>query len=371
MSARHIPLMLVAALGAFVAAAIVYAGLTVSVDWIWHGEGSLWGGNPPMWFAIVIPALAGLIVYLMRSRGAEGPGPLDGLSLESIEPAKYPWILGAIIVTMLGGMALGPENAVLVTAGFVGGLAASRVTDSQDMIIKWTGLWALAGLFFGAYLLGGMSVAANANFTLGAMMIGLVSAILTITFLFVIRWVSVELFRRTGGKPLLVALVGGGVAAGLIASGYHHITGETVSLALTSGEQMTQDLLRLGTAGAIALAVLAKTFVYILSLGLGFRGGEYFPAIFIGAGSGGITALLLSGSIEVGAASGVAAGVTYLAQPPWWAAIVLGVAIGFLVGGLPAIPMCVLAALIASFVPRIDPPGHGDMEQESTSPVST
>ncbi len=371
MSARQIPLLLGAALGAFVAATIVYAGLTLAVDWIWHGEGSLWDGNPPVWFAIVVPALAGLIVYLMRSRGAEGPGPLDGLSLESIEPAKYPWILGAILVTMFGGMALGPENAVLVTAGFVGGLAASRVSDSKDRILKWSGFWALAGLFFGAYLLGGMSVAADADFTIGAMLIGIVSAALTVVFLFLVRWLSVALFRRTGGKPLLIALVGGGAAAGLIASGYHQITGETVSLALTSGEQMTQDLLRLGSAGAIAMAVLAKAFVYILSLGLGFRGGEYFPAIFIGAGSGGIAAILLSGSVEVGAAAGVAAGVTYLAQPPWWAAVVLGIAIGFLVGGLAAIPMCVLAALIATFVPRIDPPGHDETSPQATSPAAT
>ena len=373
-NAKRLIVMLLAAVGGFFSAALIYIALTKSVDWVWHdkGDGSLWGeAGPPIWFAILIPVLAGGVVYLLQTRGALSPGPLEGLALEMISPRHYLWFLGAIVATMLGGLALGPENAVLVTAGFVSALAGSRLTGNQDRIVRWTGFWALAGLFCGAYLLGGISVADGAEFSAQAVLVGLVAAALTAMILLVVRWAAVKILGISGGQPLLWLIVTGGAIAGGIAVVYHLITGETVSLALTSGEQMVGELLALGSLGAIALATLAKSLVYIITLSTGFRGGEYFPAIFIGAGSGGIAADLLGGSLLVGAVAGISAGVAYLAHPPWWAAVILGLALGFLFSGWAAVPISIAAALIGSVVPRIDPPQQDKLAATQTSPPAS
>ncbi len=151
-------------------------------------------------------------------------------------------------------------------------------------------------------------------------------------------------------------LIGGGLAVGIIAAVYQQVSGQSAQLVLTSGEQMIKPLLALETTALIAGTVAAKMAAYGLSMAAGFRGGPYFPAMFAGAGAGAVAAATLSSAPDAAVTAGIVAAVTYLAHANWKITALLGLIIGFLVGGWQLAPVGLVAAGIGRAIPRLDPP---------------
>jgi len=168
------------------------------------------------------------------------------------------------------------------------------------------------------------------------------------------RVLAAIIARYTGPKPhlpimLVAALVVGGSAMALQA-----ITGDSVLLVVTSGEEFIPELAKLTSISTVILVMLFKSLAYSVSLGGGFRGGPFFPAMFIGGATGLLTSLLFPDGPSVTAATavGVIASIIATAKMKWWIAIALGAVLGFLLGSWLLIPAGVLGAIVARAVPR-------------------
>ena len=127
---------------------------------------------------------------------------------------------------------------------------------------------------------------------------------------------------------------------------------EPVILVMTSGEGQIKELAALASISAIALATLVKFLGYTISMGAGFRGGPFFPAIFVGAGIGLIGELAAPDWFTGASAAGMVAAFAYLAHAKLPATIALGVILGLVTGGPPIIVLTVFAALVARLAPK-------------------
>ena len=236
-------------------------------------------------------------------------------------------------------------------------MAARRFGLPEKRAVLWASLWALGALFLGPFLRGSADLSADYQLAWSDLVLASVAGLLTAGVLTVVRLIARPLQGlQQEGRPVLWLLLVGGAAIGAVGVVYHNVTGQPVDLALTSGEQMIKTLLGLGTVGAIVAAVLAKAVVYAISLGAGFRGGAYFPALFVGAGCGAALAMQFDGSVPAGATAGLVASVTYLSQVRWGAVAVLAVVIGLMAGGWALLPVSLVAAVVGRLVPRVDPP---------------
>jgi len=103
----------------------------------------------------------------------------------------------------------------------------------------------------------------------------------------------------------------------------------------------------------IAIIVL-KAIAYAASLGSGFRGGPFFPAMFVGAATGLLFSLVLPDgpSVAASTAVGVIAGVIATARMSWVVVLVLAVVLGLLMGGWVLVPAMLIGGVIARLVPR-------------------
>ena len=115
---------------------------------------------------------------------------------------------------------------------------------------------------------------------------------------------------------------------------------------------MIKPLMELGSISLILVTVAAKSLAYWISLGSGFRGGPYFPAMFAGAGFGAATALFFDAPTQGPALAGLLAAMAYLAKAKWVFTVLLAVVLGFVLGGVGLIPAALLGAAIGKLIPR-------------------
>ena len=127
---------------------------------------------------------------------------------------------------------------------------------------------------------------------------------------------------------------------------------------------MISDLPTITTVSTAVAILVLKSIAYAVSLGAGFRGGPFFPAMFVGAAAGLLVALLIPDGPSVSAALvvGVVAAVIATAPMKWNVVIVLGAIIGLLMGTWTLVPAAVLGAVVARVIPRwgdrITAPAH-------------
>ena len=101
---------------------------------------------------------------------------------------------------------------------------------------------------------------------------------------------------------------------------FRAIADRPVDLVLFSGQTALPTIIAEGSAGVLALLVVAKGLAYALSLGAGFRGGPVFPAIAIGVAAALVGADLLPGFETTPAvAAGIAAGTAAVLRVPFTA----------------------------------------------------
>lgn len=311
--------------------------------------------DPAMWVVVVATTtVAGLLVALVRRRD-DGHNPLGGIAMLPVRWAQYPAVLGAVVISLLGGLVLGPEVALVVTGSLIGCEVAARRGDMPQQKAMTLGILAAVMALFVRPLLGqDHTVTPSYEFAAQDLVGAIVVAIATSAALVLGRFAAVGLLSIRGGdvpKPLPMALVG--LVIGVGAMTYHTVTGEGINLVLTSGEEQITSLVGLGTAGAIGAAVAVKWLLYALSMGGGFRGGPFFPALFVGAGLGAIATDLAPGYAEGAAAAGLTAAFSYLLHGSWKSTIILGAILGMFVGGWQAVLLCVVAAFIGKALPLL------------------
>jgi H+/Cl- antiporter ClcA len=178
--------------------------------------------------------------------------------------------------------------------------------------------------------------------------------------------VAALIARAAGHGPNLVVLITAAAVISVAALLMSTWTGEPVIYITTSGEELITDLPTLTSVSSVVAIIVLKSIAYSVSLGAGFRGGPFFPAMFIGASSGLLIALVLPDGPSVPAALvvGVVASVIATAPMKWPVAIGLGIVIGFLIGTWTLVPAAVVGAIVARAIPRVGDrisiPAHAD-----------
>ncbi len=377
--------------------------------------------EPPGWYVVLVPGLAGLFVALaLRLPGHGGHAPLEGLGLRALEPVDLGSILLAALATLGLGLVLGPE-APLIALGLGFGVIATRLvrlgqTEARALV--------LAGAFAAiAALFGGPLVAAFLVFELAAaggaipaqamgraLLPGLVAAgsgalvftgigdwpglhqtslalpslpayetvriadlgwcfLLSIGIAVVvvgIRHLAHGIATQAAPRPEL-ALVFAGLGVGLLAVVFRATADRPVDLVLFSGQNEMPAIIAEGSAAVLALLVVAKGLAYALSLGAGFRGGPVFPALAVAVAIGVLAADVLPGLETTPAvATGIAAATAAVLRVPFTAVLLASLLVGS--SAQDVAPIAVLAAAVGWIVATALPNPEDHREPQQSAP---
>ena len=375
-------------------------------EWIPHELG--WS-EPAGWYVVLVPGLAGVIVAAaLLLPGHGGHSPLEGLGAEPIAPIALASILPAALATLGLGLVLGPEAPLIALGLGLGALCVRllplEATEAQLLVLAGA-FSAVAALFGGpliaAFLLFEVTAAGGkvpAQAIGKALLPGFVAAgtgalvftgvagwnglhetnlaipslppyasvrvadlawslVLAAVIAFVvvaIRHLGHRVAAQThlGRMPLLVSA---GLLVGALAVAFRALADRPVDFVLFSGQTELPALVAEGSAGVLALLVVAKGLAYALSLGAGFRGGPVFPAIAIGVAAAMVAANLLPGfGTTPAVATGIAAGTAAVLRVPFTAVLLVSLLVGS--SALDVAPIAVFAAamgwLVATALPN-------------------
>lgn len=352
--------------------------------WVWEALPEALGasGDSPWWIFGVLALtgfLVGLVVWKMPGHGGQ-----DSATVELIAPPQpvraVPSIIVVILLTLIGGVSLGPESpiiaintalavwivtrlwpaipaqlvVILTAAGTIGALfgtpVAAALVFTGALASGGGALWdklflplvaAATGTVTSLVLGGGLgAVASIAPYTdpqaidlVWASVIAAVGA--AVALVGIVAFKALHPFlRRRMPNPLLLSIAGGLLLGGLGALGG--------PLTLFKGLEQSAQLIALngtiGWAGLLAVVGI-KLAALVVAASFGFRGGRVFPAIFLGVAFG-MLAQTLVPSIPFGLAiaSGVLGFTLAIARDGWIALFVAVAMVGDI--GILAI-MCV------------------------------
>jgi H+/Cl- antiporter ClcA len=368
--------------------------------------------EPPWWYVLAIPALAGAVVAAaLRLPGRGGHSALQGLALQPPRPLELPGILLAALASLAGGLVLGPEAPVLALGLFVG-LVAARLLgppEREAQAIVLAGAFAAMATLFGGplptllmlfelMLIGG---AVSSQAVIPLLVPGFVAAgVGGLVFTGIADWPGVReaalpLFElppyetvqlldlawtvataaaaaavvtlsrdlaeaivgRMMARPT-ASLLGGGVAVGLLAVVFREVADRPVDLVLFSGQEALPAIAGEATAGVLVALVVAKALAYAISLAAGFRGGPVFPAVALGAATGVLASLALPDfAVAPGIVAGIAAGAAASMRLPFFGAVLAALLVGLTATGTA--PIAVIAAVTGWLVTlRLDVPAR-------------
>ena len=353
--------------------------------------------EPSWWYVILVPGLAGLLVALaVRLPGHGGHSPLEGLGADPIPPIALASILPAALATLGLGLVLGPEAPLIALGLGLGALSVRliRLEGTGAQLLVLAGAFAAVAALFGgplvaAFLLFEVTAASGkvpaqqigrallpgfvaagtgaivytgvagwnglhqANLSLPALppyetlqltdvawclLIAVVVAVVVVA----IRHLAHGVAAQASLGPVRVLIVAG-LGVGALAVVFRATTDRPVDLVLFSGQSELPAIIAEGSAGVLALLVVAKGLAYALSLGAGFRGGPVFPAIAIGVAAAMVGANLFPGLHTTPAvAAGIAAGTTAVLRVPFTAVLLVSLLMG--PSAFDVAPIAVLAA---------------------------
>jgi H+/Cl- antiporter ClcA len=163
-----------------------------------------------------------------------------------------------------------------------------------------------------------------------------------------LRHVAHAVKARGTARPE-VALVVAGLLVGGLAVTFRAVSDRPVDLVLFSGQAELPDIVAEGSAGVLALLVVAKGLAWALSLGAGFRGGPVFPALAIGVALGVMFADVLPGLETTPAvATGIAAATAAVLRVPFTAVLFAVLLLG--ASAAAVAPIAVLASAVGWIV---------------------
>ncbi|MFI6497808.1 ion channel protein [Nonomuraea typhae] len=338
------------------------------------------GGSP--WWTLTMLTLAGVAVGLVVWKIPSGPDPAaEGLVGPPVPVSVLPGMLLATVLTLAGGVSLGPENPITAANVALAVAAGARLMPGVKAPV-WLGLGAAGtiGALFGTPVaaalilselalgpkdeplwdrLFGPLIAAGAGalttvliaqpvFSLGlpdytphlldlvtSMVITSVAALAGLAAVYAFPHVH-RLFHRV--RHPLARLTLGGLALGVAGMIGGQIT-------LFKGLEEMKELVHLSYgAAALALIVVVKLVALLIAATSGFVGGRIFPAVFIGAALGLLAAALAPG-VPVGLAIACAVmGVVLAITQQGWLSLFMAAAV---VTDLDMLPILCLALLPA------------------------
>ena len=364
---RPLPALAVAAVLSLALGYVVLRLVTAGIVLVWETVPEAWESTPA-WYVLGVLVVGAVLVYLVRARlGDTGHSPLSGIGVTSLTPREYLAAILAILASLFGGAVLGPEVALVSTGAVVGGVVARRMGVADATKVVGVGsLAAILALFVNPLLTGSLTLdGAPTGIEVDQLGWAILVALVTTVAVALARLLAALVDRAVGSHPHLPVLVGAALVIGLSALALQAWTGESVLYVVTSGEEFISELPTLTATSTVVAIVVLKSLAYAVSLGAGFRGGPFFPVMFVGAAVGLLASLALSEGPQLQAAMivGVVAGVIATAPMRWPVAIVLGAVIGFAMGGWAVVPAAVIGAAVSRAVPRwgdrIVPAQHG------------
>jgi H+/Cl- antiporter ClcA len=335
---------------------IVNAG----IELMWVHLPAHWSSTPA-WYVIAMLLVAAVLVFLIRTHiGDEGHSPIGGITVSPLTPQAYVGVILAILASLFFGIVLGPEVALVSTGSMVGTVMAKSfgITDPKA-VTKVVGLGALGGilgLFALPLITGSMKLGETpASIEVDQMAWAIGVALIATIAVTIARLVAALFARAAGRAPHFGILIGSAIVIGVSALLMQALTGESVTNVVTSGEEFITQLPAITSISALVTIIVFKAIAYAVSLGSGFRGGPFFPAMFVGAAVGLVASLALpSGPHPTAAITvGVVAGVIATARMKWPIAIAIGAVIGLLMGTWTLIPAAIVGAIVARAIPRL------------------
>jgi H+/Cl- antiporter ClcA len=372
--------------------------------------------EPAWWYVVLVPGLAGLLVAAaVRLPGHGGHSPLEGLGADPIPPIALASILPAALATLGLGLVLGPEAPLIALGLGLGALAVQflRLEGTAAQLLSFAGAFAAVAALFGGPLIAAFLLfeVTAASGRIPAQQIGrallpgfvaagtgavvftgvagwnglhqtnlalpslppyetlrltdlawcLLMAVLVASIVVGIRHLAHGIAAQSALSPVAL-LVGAGLAVGALAVTFRASTDRPVDLVLFSGQAELPAVVAEGSAGVLALLVVAKGLAYALSLGAGYRGGPVFPAIAIGVAAAMAAANLFPGLDTTPAvAAGIAAGTTAVLRVPFTAVLLVSLLMGE--SAFDVAPIAVLAAAVAWIVATVLPNPEDRVEQ--------
>lgn len=356
--------------------------------WLWdtlpHGLGV--SGTSALWTLSVLTAAgltAGLIVW--KFPGGTGPDPATrGLVDPPLPVRALPGVVLAVLVTLAGGVSLGPENPItsvnvalacalgvkamprtpaaawvsLAAAGTIGALFGtpvaaalilSEISGGPDPRPLWDRLFAPliaagAGALTTVLFAGPLLTVRVAPYTgprlvdaVSAMAVASAAAVVGLTAVYAFPLVH-RVFHRLG-HPVLI-LTAGGLVLGALG-----VLGGPLTLfkGLEEMKELTARPEEHGAANLLLLA-LVKLAALVVAASCGFQGGRIFPAVFVGVALG-MLAHALVGAVPMALATAAAVlGMLVAVTRQGWLSLFIA---AVLVGDLHLLPLLCVATLPA------------------------
>lgn len=357
---RPLPAMLLAAVIGLVFGYIVLEVLNAGIIAIWETIPGNWTSTPA-WYLFGILLVSAVLVFVIRKFvGDAGHSPIGGIKVSSVTPKEYFGVILAIFASLWGGIVLGPEVALVATGSLIGGLVAKwmHLIDAKDQkkVVGFGALGALLALFVGPILSGSLKLGSTpAAIEVDQLGWAIVVAIIVAVIITIARVVAALIERATGSAPNLPILLAAAVIVGISALIVQSRTGEGILFIVTSGEDFITRLSTLTSTSTVLAIIIFKAIAYAVSLGCGFRGGPFFPAMFVGAAVGLLISLALGDSgpsVPAAVIVGVIASLIATAPMKWPIVIILGVVLGLLMGTWTLVPAALIGAVVARLIPR-------------------
>ena len=357
---RPFPAMAIAAVISLLVGYVVLQIVNTGIVLLWETiPGS--GSATPAWYVIGLLLIAALLVFIIRRYiGDAGHSPIGGIAISDITPRQYVGVILAIVASLWGGVVLGPEVALVTTGSVIGGVVAKSMgiidPTMSKKVIGIGALGAILALFVGPILAGTLKLGSlPKSIAVDQLGWAIVVALITTLAVTVSRVAAALLARRAGTGPHVIILIAAALIVAVSALTVQHRTNEGILFIVTSGEEFISKLPTLTVTSTVVAILIFKAIAYAVSLGSGFRGGPFFPAMFIGASAGLIVSLTMGStgpSVPAAIVVGVVASLIATAPMKWPIAIALGALLGLVMGTWTLVPAAVLGAVIARAVPR-------------------
>lgn len=367
---------------------------------IWD-HGFLDGGAAP-WYTALVVALGGALIAWLRPLALEGdldqqldPGAVRASHWRRIAVVA----LSAVLAVGCGG-AIGPEAGLLAVVAELSIVVKSRIARSQEeaRLITEAGSAAALSGFYGSPPVGAVYRGTEEE-SIGIGRLPVFCASLSGFVAFALTWRlmgleshPLDLPAASSGEAVSLLAVAPALVGAALGIGYllvrHHLGAAiarvgsvrvqtlvgSVVLAVVlacwpllrfSGHDDFGVLVAQAESGAwgLLLAIgVAKVAATALCLASGWRGGDFFPLMFAGAGAGAATlALLPSLGAQTAMVAGMAAATTVGVRKP----VAVFILLWFLVPGVDIVALavaCVLGVLMLKVLPdhpALAARGHG------------
>lgn len=352
--------MLLAAVISLIIGYLVLEIVNAGIIAIWETVPGNWTSTPA-WYVIGLLLIAAVLVFVIRKFvGDAGHSPIGGIKVSSVTPKEYVGVILAIFASLLGGIVLGPEVALVATGSLVGSLVVKWMHFSdakvQKKIVGFGALGAILALFVGPIISGSLQLGSTPTaIEVDQLGLAIAVAIIVAVIITLARVVAALIERATGSGPHLPILIAAALIVGISALVVQSRTGAGILFIVTSGEEFITMLPTLTSVSTVLAIIIFKAIAYAVSLGSGFRGGPFFPAMFVGAAVGLFISLAMGDagpSVPAALTVGVIASLIATAPMKWPIVIILGVVLGLLMGTWTLVPAALIGAVVARLIPR-------------------